>query len=356
MKKLLSCYLFFWVLQIQLFSQNLTISETVEYINKKFVDYPVRNTLSHEYLETYQLSLIGDYITITQNNKDITAGTSMRATYKVRSPNLLSNAYINKNRKGDNSLCIQIDCKNGSNNVESNFSSTDFTKKSFYSYISVNIGTNEENAQYLCNAFNHLIDLLNESSNTSTTDPFADYRKKQIETNQKTPARNLPATENKLPPKSSNISYKSFIYRYTITLPNKFKKVSAQGKNIDMKFITDDGTSILINVSPRLREEYSISAHDYSKEFFENSFKQNNLKMPILETEKFYFAGYKAFKMISYNPLNTNLKVYEIYFFRNTYAYVLTATTSSRLYNDYEKIFNEVFDSCNQKLTMYSFR
>jgi hypothetical protein len=344
MKKLLLCHLLLLGSFIQISSQNLNTSETIEYINKKLIDYQVKYTLSHDYLLKYQISLDGENLVITEHNQDFTSGDETIIIDKVKANNLMSNAYINKNMHGENSLVIQIDCKNGLNNVENSYTTKYATQKSLYRSININVGANEENTQYLCNAFNHLIDLLSESGNKISQDPFAEYPKKELQSKQETSQKNYTSL-NKNSSSNSDINYRSFIYRYNITVPKKFRKVQASEKGIDMAFITDDGTSIAINVTPRLPEEYAITAHSYSKEFMEKNFKENNLNTTILETEKIYFAGNKAFKMISYNPHNLNLKAYEIYFYKDNYAYVLTATTTLSLYNDYEKIFIKIFDS-----------
>jgi len=321
MKKLLLCHLLLLGSFVQISSQNLNTSETIEYINKKLIDYQVKYTLSHDYLLKYQISLDGENLVITEHNQDFTSG------------------------HGENSLVIQIDCKNGLNNVENSYTTKYATQKNLYRSITINVGANEENTQYLCNAINHLIDLLSESGNKISQDPFAEYPKKELQSKQETSQKSYTSLNKNSSSSNSDINYKSFIYRYNITVPKKFRKVQASEKGIDMAFITDDGTSIVINVSPRLPEEYGITAHSYSKEFMEKNFKENNLKTTILETEKIYFAGNKAFKMISYNPLDLNLKAYEIYFYKDNYAYVLTATTILSLYNDYERIFIKIFDS-----------
>jgi hypothetical protein len=345
MKKLLLCYLLLLGSFIQVSFQNLNTSETIEYINKKLIDYQVKYTLGHDYLLKYQISLVEENLIVTENNQDFTSGDETIIIDKVKANNLMSNAFINKNMHGENSLVIQIDCKNGLNNVEDSYTTKYATQKNLYRSITINVGANEENTQYLCNAFNHLIDLLNESGIKISHDPFAEYPKKELQPQQETSQKSYTSLNKNSSTSNSGINYKSFIYRYNITVPKKFRKVQASEKGIDMAFITDDGTSIAINVSPRLPEEYSITAHSYSKESMEKNFKESNLKTTILETEKIYFAGNKAFKMISFNPLNLNQKTYEIYFFKDNNAYVLSATTILSLYNDYEKIFIKVFDS-----------
>lgn len=139
-------------------------------------------------------------------------------------------------------------------------------------------------------------------------------------------------------------TYKSSVYGYELAIPANFKKSEATGKHIDLKLVKTDGTSILVNVSDRLQDEYSISAHDYTKEFFENSFKQYTPDIQITKAEKIYIDKNEAFLIHYINP-NNSTKALEIYFFKGAYAYVLTATSKIDKFTVNEITFLETFYS-----------
>jgi hypothetical protein len=139
-------------------------------------------------------------------------------------------------------------------------------------------------------------------------------------------------------------TYKSSIYDYELAIPANFKKTEATGKHIDLKLVKSDGTSILVNVSDRLQDEYSISAHDYTKEFFENSFKQYTPDIQITKAEKTYIDKNKAFLIHYVNPSNST-KAIEIYFFKDAHAFVLTATSKIDKFADNEITFLETLYS-----------
>lgn len=344
---------FLFFVQIgNIFSQNLSLSETLQYINEKLSNYPVYNSsTSHNYVDKTQISISGTNLTVTTTDKDLTNGDISTTIFKVNANNLSQNAQINRMMNGANSINIQIDCRARANNVQRIITYPRTSSTNYISSLNISVGTNEENAQYLCNAFNHLIKLINEENKSAATDPFANYDSNQSkkQTPLETKAKNTtPVNVNASISKTPQI-YRSNKYGYTITAPPEFKKTEATGRNIDLKLQSNDGSSILINVSPRLPVEMKITGHDYSKELLEESFRQNNTKTYILVAEKTYIADCKAFQIIYTNQSNSNLKALEIYFFRGNYAYVLTATATSAQFGSYESTFKNVFKS----LTFY---
>ncbi|MBN1182372.1 MAG: hypothetical protein JXB49_08810 [Bacteroidales bacterium] len=142
----------------------------------------------------------------------------------------------------------------------------------------------------------------------------------------------------------TNNVFKSTKYGYTVTIPKGFNQTSATGKNIDLKLINSDGTSILINVTPRRPEEYSITAHDYSKEMFDKEFAQYSPNTKVSKAEKTYLSGEKAF-LTHYINTSNNTKALEIYTYKGNYAYVFTATTKATQFQTYEPLFMKVFNS-----------
>jgi len=141
-----------------------------------------------------------------------------------------------------------------------------------------------------------------------------------------------------------NNSFKSSKYGYSIIIPAGFKQATATGRNIDLKLVNADGTSILINVTPRRTEEYNITAHDYSKAMFEKEFSQYTPTTTISKAEKTYISGEKAF-LIHYNNPSNSTKALEIYTFKGSNAFVFTATTKVSQFSTYESVFLKAFNS-----------
>jgi hypothetical protein len=137
-------------------------------------------------------------------------------------------------------------------------------------------------------------------------------------------------------------------YNYEIIIPEGFSETQATGKRIDLKLVSQDATSILVNVSDRLPEEYNISAHDYTKEFLENSYRQYTPDIRVTKAEKTYIENNKAFLIHYVNP-SKSLKAHEIYFYKGDKAYVLTATTKLSQFADYENVFMQTYKSLKFK-------
>lgn len=143
---------------------------------------------------------------------------------------------------------------------------------------------------------------------------------------------------------SGTNSYISSKYGYSINIPAGFKQAAASGKNIDLKLVHLDGSSILINVTPKRPEEYNISAHDYNREMFEQEFKQYTPTVTLSKAEKTYISGEKAF-LIHYSNSSNNTKAVEIYTYKGNNAYVFTATTKTGQFQTYEPVFMKAFNS-----------
>jgi len=149
--------------------------------------------------------------------------------------------------------------------------------------------------------------------------------------------------------KNENVKrFHSQKYNYEMEIPVGFSETPATGKRIDLKLLAKDGSSILVNVSDRLREEYNITAHDYTKEFLENSYRQYTPDIRVTKAEKIYLDNNKAFLINYVNP-SSGLKALEIYFYKGDKAYVLTATTKISQFPDYENIFMETYKSLKFK-------
>ena len=138
--------------------------------------------------------------------------------------------------------------------------------------------------------------------------------------------------------------YYSSKYKYEIVIPADFTQTQPTGQRIDLKLINQDGESILINVSDRLPEEINITAHDYTKEFLENSYRQYSPNIRVTKAEKIFIDNNKAFLINYVNPPKP-LKALEIYFYKASKTYVLTATCNIEEFEEFEKIFLNTFHS-----------
>lgn len=149
--------------------------------------------------------------------------------------------------------------------------------------------------------------------------------------------------------KNENVKrFHSQKYNYEMEIPEDFSETQATGKRIDLKLLAKDGSSILVNVSDRLPEEYNLTAHDYTKDFLENSYRQYTPDIRVTKAEKIYLDNNKAFLINYVNP-SSGLKALEIYFYKGDKAYVLTATTKISQFPDYENIFMDTYKSLKFK-------
>jgi hypothetical protein len=75
-------------------------------------------------------------------------------------------------------------------------------------------------------------------------------------------------------------------YSYSIWTPPNFTLATATGRNIDYKVVNSDGSSLLVNVTPRQSNEYSFSPHDYTKATLEKELKQYSSDLIITFLKK----------------------------------------------------------------------
>jgi len=143
-------------------------------------------------------------------------------------------------------------------------------------------------------------------------------------------------------------TYSSQKYQYEINLPDGFEKTVSNNEHIDLKLISNDGSSIIINISERLPEEYNITAHNFSKDYFINLFKQYPIDISLTKAEKVYIRDIEAF-LINYINGSNETKALEIYLYRQDYAYVLTATTSVDNFSSLENTFLSTLNSIKFK-------
>ncbi len=134
--------------------------------------------------------------------------------------------------------------------------------------------------------------------------------------------------------KNQNI-YISKKYNYQFNIPDGYEMESSKNKNIDLKIFNKNGSVILINISPRTTEEYGITAHDYTREYLAEVFRQYAPYHTITRAEKTDIDNINAF-LINYVDKKNATKSIEIYFYKQDYAIVLTATCSESDFNNEE--------------------
>lgn len=141
-----------------------------------------------------------------------------------------------------------------------------------------------------------------------------------------------------------NKEYSSEKYKYSIKVPESFRKSTSERPHIDLKFVDDFGSSITVNVSKRLAEEYQITAHDYTKEFLEESFKQATPNAYITWTEKTVISGENAF-LFEQEGSHPNLKAMNCYLYHNDKAFFITATCEKTRFDNYRQLFRKCIES-----------
>lgn len=131
-------------------------------------------------------------------------------------------------------------------------------------------------------------------------------------------------------------------YSYSIWTPPKFTQSTATGRNIDYKVINTDGSSLLVNVTPRQANEYNFTPHDYTKSTLENELKQFSYDLTITSFDKIYIDKKKA---IIYHFEKEGKKCIECLIFVDDKVYMLTATTKKEQFNYYLNDFTKAIKS-----------
>lgn len=135
----------------------------------------------------------------------------------------------------------------------------------------------------------------------------------------------------------SQTTWKSAKYNYTITQPAGYNVSSATGMNIDLKLLRNDGSLILVNVTPRSTSEYYIDAHSYSK----SSLSKGIPAITITTFEKSYVDNQKV---IIYQFTEQGDKGIEMMAFVGNHVYLLTATSITDFSNQLP-VFIKTFKS-----------
>ena len=88
--------------------------------------------------------------------------------------------------------------------------------------------------------------------------------------------------------------FESSAHPYSVTIPVSFQNKEPNG-NIDLEFTDGFGSSIIVIVKNRLKEEYSITAHDYTKAVLEQAYRPIFQTIQLFLLPKYYLMGKKHF-------------------------------------------------------------
>lgn len=143
----------------------------------------------------------------------------------------------------------------------------------------------------------------------------------------------------------TNISSK---YGYSIKIPNSFTKYKPLRSNTDLAFKDSYGSSITVNVTDRLPEEYEITAHNYTKEMLEQGMRQAYPNFTITRCERILIGNTKTFFTCNYGE-HPKLSSMKAFFYHKDKAYVVNCTTETSRFKSYEKLFWEVIKSIKLK-------
>lgn len=143
----------------------------------------------------------------------------------------------------------------------------------------------------------------------------------------------------------TNVSSK---YGYSIKISKSFTKYDPIQENTDLAFDDNYGSTITINVTDRLKEEYKISAHYYTKEMMEQGMIQAYPNFTITRCEKILIDNTKTFLMYNYGE-HPKLSSMKAYFYYKDKAYVVNCTTETSRFKNYEILFLNAIKSIKLK-------
>jgi hypothetical protein len=131
-------------------------------------------------------------------------------------------------------------------------------------------------------------------------------------------------------------------YSYSIWTPPNFTIATTTGRNIDYKVVNTDGSSLLVNVTPRQDNEYSFTPHDYTKAILETELKQYSSDLVITFFEKIYIDKQKA---IIYHFAKEGRKCVECLVFVGDKVFMITGTTKKEQFSNYSSDFTKAIKS-----------
>ena len=104
------------------------------------------------------------------------------------------------------------------------------------------------------------------------------------------------------------------------------------------------GASILVNVTPRLPEEYKITPHDQTKSFQETGMRAVAPNYTITRLENRYVDGQKAQIIESIGGVNPKLKMIECTIYYLNKVYLVSGTIDNQRFDSYRQLFeNAIF-------------
>ena len=147
------------------------------------------------------------------------------------------------------------------------------------------------------------------------------------------------------------IQYENQIIGYSIDIPVGFKIEDPINEHIDYKVVSSDGSSILVNISEKTKEEQGIDAHFYSYQMFKEAFEQMNSNLFITQTSKTIIDGKKIFLLYLDSPKDgwNDMKRIEAYLFYGKYAFVITASAGKDNYEKQKGVFLKTIKSLKFK-------
>jgi len=144
-------------------------------------------------------------------------------------------------------------------------------------------------------------------------------------------------------------TFNSSLYPYSIKIPKTFSINTAKSKNIDLKFVDQYGASILVNVTPRLPEEYKITPHDKTKSFQEAGMRTVATNYTITRLENRYVDGQKAQIIESIGGVDPRLKMIECTIYYLNKVYLVTGTIDKQRFDSYRQLFENAIFSIDFK-------
>lgn len=138
-------------------------------------------------------------------------------------------------------------------------------------------------------------------------------------------------------------------YGYSLEISKGFKKSQPSQKNTDLVFRDEYKASVSINVTDRLKEEYQLTGHSFTKELMEKTIRNAFPNYTITHWEKIYIDGEKAFLEESTGGPNADLSSMIATFYHEDKAFVITCSAVTNKFENYKSLFKNVINSVKLK-------
>ena len=143
---------------------------------------------------------------------------------------------------------------------------------------------------------------------------------------------------------TSQDTFKSEKYNYSIVIPENFYRKQTKGKHIDFCFNNDSFCTIVANISQKTTIDPPIN--EAFLELYAHSLKQMNPTIEFLKT---------SIIVVDNNNIMVNLQrdknkgiwlnSIEYYFYHNNDVYIITASAPEEKFSDYETIYFKTINS-----------